>query len=185
MPLCTERQREESICGESPGFAPPSPVRGSAPQFGHRSVPASTDVPQPAQFSTAAKPATAPSPVRGSAPQSGQPSASALTVVPQLAHLMTAMAAPPRWTRQPYTPPTAREAADERAAVSPVHRQRSRPPSTLTGHRLGDFAHSHRSSGHTRSYATLRSAGEGDDRAAWVTMQEGPQGTLAPAHGRL
>jgi len=33
--------------------------------------------------------------------------------------------------------------------VTGVLRQRSRPPSTLTGQRFGDFAHSHRTSGQT------------------------------------
>jgi hypothetical protein len=42
--------------------------------------------------------------------------------------------------------------------------------SRSTGHRLGDFAHTHRTSGLTRPYATLWSACKGDEGAARVTM---------------
>jgi hypothetical protein len=47
----------------------------------------------------------------------------------------------------------------------------AQPPSLqLTGHRFGDFAHTHRTSGRQRRYATRQSAHKADDGHLWAAL---------------
>jgi len=58
-------------------------------------------------------------------------------------------------------------------------------PSYVTGHRFGDFAHTHRTSGRARPYAALWSTGKGDNGAQWLTLRLVPAASASVGGCRL